>query len=57
MAEPSELQNIDTSVLDTIKSDQGQKLLETAQKEYPYLWQRHSLQILSSTRQRFSRIL
>ena len=37
MAEPSELQNIDTSVLDTIKSDQGQKLLETAQKEYPYL--------------------
>ena len=37
MAEPSELQNIDTSVLDTIKSDQGQKFLETAQKEYPYL--------------------
>ena len=37
MAEPFELQNIDTSVLDTIKSDQGQKLLETAQKEYPYL--------------------
>jgi hypothetical protein len=37
MAELAELQNIDTSILDTIKSDQGGKLFETAQKEYPYL--------------------
>jgi len=37
MAEAQELQGIDTSVLDTISSDKGAKLLETAQKEYPYL--------------------
>lgn len=37
MAELAELQNIDTSMLDTIKADQGSKLFETAQKEYPYL--------------------
>ena len=37
MAELAELQNIDTSMLDTIKADQGGKLFETAQKEYPYL--------------------
>jgi len=34
---PNKLQSIDTSILDTIKNDQGGKLLETAQKEYPYL--------------------
>jgi hypothetical protein len=37
LAELAELQNIDTSVLDTIKADQGSKLLERAQQEYPYL--------------------
>jgi len=37
MAELAELQSIDTSMLDTIKADQGGKLFETAQKEYPYL--------------------
>jgi hypothetical protein len=37
MAEAQELQGIDTSILDTISSDKGAKLLETAQKEYPYL--------------------
>lgn len=37
MADPSELQNIDTSVLETIKADQGNKLFERAQQEYPYL--------------------
>ncbi len=37
MAEPSELKNIDTSVLETIKSNQGNKLFERAQQEYPYL--------------------
>jgi hypothetical protein len=37
MAELAELQNIDTSMLDTIKADQGGKLFEAAQKEYPYL--------------------
>jgi hypothetical protein len=34
---PEKLQSIDTSILDTIKNDQGSKLLEIAQKEYPYL--------------------
>jgi len=37
MADPQELQGIDTSVLDTISADKGAKLLEVAQKEYPYL--------------------
>ena len=37
MAELSELQSIDTSVLDTIKADQGNKLFEKSQQEYPYL--------------------
>jgi len=37
MAEMSELQNIDTSILDTIKADQGGKLWEKAQQDYPYL--------------------
>ncbi len=37
MAEPSEIQNINTSVLDAIQSDQGNKLFEKAQQEYPYL--------------------
>lgn len=37
MAELSDLQNIDTSMLDTIKADQGSKLFERAQQEYPYL--------------------
>ena len=37
MAEPQELQGIDTSVLDTISADKGANLLEAAQKEYPYL--------------------
>jgi hypothetical protein len=37
LAEPSELKNIDTSVLETIKSNQGNKLFERAQQEYPYL--------------------
>jgi len=37
LAEPSELQNINTSVLDAIQADQGGKLFEKAQQEYPYL--------------------
>ena len=37
MADPQELQGIDTSVLDTISADKGAKLLEVAQKESPYL--------------------
>jgi hypothetical protein len=37
MAELADLQNIDTSILDTIKNDRAGKLLEIAQKEYPYL--------------------
>lgn len=37
MAEPSELQNINTSVLDAIQADQGSKLFEKTQQEYPYL--------------------
>ena len=37
MAESTELKNIDTSVLDAIQSDQGNKLFEKAQQEYPYL--------------------
>ena len=37
MAELAELQSIDTSMLDTIKADQGGKLFEKAQQEYPYL--------------------
>lgn len=31
------LQNIDTSVFNAIKADQGSKLFERAQQEYPYL--------------------
>ncbi len=37
MAESTELKKIDTSVLDAIQSDQGNKLFEKAQQEYPYL--------------------
>lgn len=37
MAEAAELQNIDTSILGAISKDQGSKLFETAQQEYPYL--------------------
>lgn len=37
MAELSELDNIDTSMLDAIQADQGAKLFEKAQQEYPYL--------------------
>lgn len=37
MAELSELDNIDTSMLDVIQADQGAKLFEKAQQEYPYL--------------------
>ncbi len=37
MAELAEFQNIDTSILDTIKADQGSKLFERAQQQYPYL--------------------
>jgi len=37
LAELSELDNIDTSMLDVIQADQGAKLFEKAQQEYPYL--------------------
>ena len=37
MADKAELDSIDTSILDTIKTDRGNKLFERAQQEYPYL--------------------
>ena len=37
MADKEELDSIDTSILDTIKTDRGNKLFERAQQEYPYL--------------------
>jgi hypothetical protein len=37
MADKAELDSIDTSILDTIETDRGNKLFERAQQEYPYL--------------------